>query len=169
MIKLRYKIGAILAVLLGIFLWGRYGKSPFGPPGVNTILPANELEQLQIDPSKHRISILNSSGLKVLTLPDRNSTVDIYKNGSVKITSPQFGFEHHIFIGGMLSDVPRVGIGVDLGYWKRLDFGLGAADQIGPHVPVVFGKISYNFWSNMQGGVTYDNMKHAGLAVTVRI
>lgn len=167
--KLRYKLIAIAAILGAVFMWGRHSKTSLQSPKTPAVLPANDREQIIVNPDNHTLTIVKPTGNEVLHLPDRTSTIDIKKDGTVSVTSPQFGMEHKVFIGGVFSDYARVGVGLDGFYWKRLDLGLGIADRLGNYVPVVFAKVTYNVWSNTQIGLTFDNQQHLGAILSVRI
>jgi hypothetical protein len=170
--KLRYKIFLALAVLGMAFGLGRCKRTAADGPksSVSTVLPSNDAEQITVNPDTHQLVILRPGGKRIIeTLPDRTSTIDVLKNGTVKVTSPQFGFEHHAFLGLLGSDHVRLGAGMDGLYWKRLDLGIGIADQIGMYPPIVFAKVTYNFKGNLQGGIVYQSNKYAGVVLAVRL
>src|ERR1700722_13116360 len=97
--KLRYKIGLVVTVLGTMFLWGRCSRTggPRAVPKVPTVLPTSDLEQIRVDPSNHTIVIQNRTSTKTETLPNRPSVIDVLKDGSVKVTAAQSGFEHGVF------------------------------------------------------------------------
>jgi len=172
--KPRYKIGLVIVVLGGMFLWGRCNrpstgsKSDGGVP--STVLPGNDAEQITVDPSTHQLVILRPGGQRIVeTLPDRASTIDIRKNGTVDVTSKQLGLEHHMFIGVLGSDHARIGLGMDAFYYKKLDVGIGIADQAGMYTPIAFAKVTYSIKGNMQVGIVYQSNQYIGGIVAVRI
>ena len=168
--KLRYKIALVLAALAGVFLWGRRSKTRGSVvPKPAAVLPSNDAEQITVDPSTHQLVILRPGKRIVETLPDRASTIDIRKDGQVVVTSKQLGLEHHVFIGVLGSDHLRVGVGMDAFYYKKLDLGIGIADQIGAYTPVVFAKATYNIKGNLQLGLVYQSNKYIGGIVSVRV
>src|ERR1019366_3526671 len=113
--KLRYKVLGLSGLLLAVFLYGRYAKPKTTSPGP---LPAGDTEQIIVDPGSDRLTIRRPGKLdQHLTLPDRPSTFDVNKNGTVKVTSQQFGLEHQLFVGGLLADKAHFGLGVDGLYW----------------------------------------------------
>jgi hypothetical protein len=136
---------------------------------VPAVLPSNDNEQITVDPSTHQLVILRPGQRIVETLPDRASTIDIRKDGQVIVTSKQFGFEHHLFVGLLGSDHLRVGTGLDGFYWKRLDIGVGIADQVGAYTPIGFAKVTYNIKGNMQLGLVYQTNKYIGGVLAVRV
>ena len=166
--RLRYKIGLVVAVLAGMFLWGRCNRPGPSVPKAAAVLPVEDKEQIKVDPVKHTITIQTPTGTKTVTLPDKVSTIDIRKDGTVKVTSPQFGFQLRPFAGAYYSDALRFGAGADLGYWKRLDLGLGIAGGSSAHT-VVFAQLSYNVWDNLGASLTYDHLGHIGGGITIRI
>lgn len=165
--SLRYKIGSVLAVLFGVFLWGRCGHRR--APIIPRMLPPNDLEQIIVDPNRHTLVIMRPTGTQTLTLPDRQSIIDLRKNGTIDVTSKQFGLEHHLFVGITGSDHARVAVGIDGFYWKRLDFGLGIAGQIGSYTPVVFAKATYNIRGSLQLGIVYQSNKYIGGLLAIRV
>lgn len=163
------KLLALLIVLLtgGYFWLKAHIRDVLTAPQAS--LPANDLEQIQVNPDTHQLTIRTSRGLKTITLPDRTSTIDIQKDGAVKVTSPQFGFEHHMFIGLLGSDQARLGAGIDGFYWKRLDIGVGIADQVGMYTPVVFAKATYTIKGSLQAGIVYQTNRYVGGILSVRV
>jgi hypothetical protein len=164
--NLRYKIGLVIGILLFVFGLGRCGR---GKPTVPNVLPPNDKEQIIVDPVKHTLIIVRPGGNETVTLPDRPSVIDIRKDGSVSVTSKQFGFEHRFFLGLDGSDAIRGMAGMDFGYWKKLDLGVGVMGQFGNYTPRVFAMVSYNVYSNCRVGVTIDNTQHVGIGLTVRL
>jgi len=166
--KLRYKIVAVFAVLAGVFLYGRCGGPKQKSPSIQPVLPSADTEQIRVDPSTHQLIIVSPEGTKTVTLPDKISTIDVLKDGSVKVTSPQMGFQLRPFVGAYYSDAMRFGLGADLGYWKRLDIGIGIAGGASSHT-VAFAQLSYNVYSNTSIALTYDHLGHIGGGITLRI
>lgn len=167
--KLRYKLMIIAVFLVGIFMWGRHSKKVPTAPNPAAVLPKEDKEQILVDPVNHTLIIVKPTGNDILTLPDHPSTIDIRKDGTVKVTSPQFGWEHRFFFGIQGSRDARLAVGMDAYYFKRLDIGIGVADQLGQHTPILFPHISYNFWSNCRIGVEYGTDRYIGGTLTVRL
>ncbi len=166
----RTKIIMVVAVLAGVFLWGRCSKTtPTHGPNPAAVLPQEDRERIVIDGLHHTISIVTSEGVQKLSLPDRISTIDVRKDGTVNVTSPQLGWELRPFVGAHISDKTRVALGTDLWCFKKLDVGLGMSNEIGRIAPVVFGQVSYNVWSNCRVGLAYGSNKYIGATLTVRI
>jgi len=177
-VRLRYKLALVGAVLLAVFVWVsgyRHGESHHATSGPNAspILPKNDTEQITVDPTTHRITILTSSGPKTETLPDRPSTIDIHKDGTVSVNSKQLGFETKPFLGVGLGEGLRVYAGADLGYFKKLDIGLGMASPrlSKGDLTDIRGlvKVSYNVYSNTSLNLGYDTSKTLHCFVSVRL
>jgi len=160
-------VAAIAVLLIGVFLWGRFGHR--AAPTTPGVLPPNDSEQIIVDPSRHSLVIVRPTGTQTLTLPDRQSVIDIRKSGKVDITSRQFGFEHRFFLGAYGSEFFRIAAGMDGFYWKRLDIGVGVAGRLGNYSPIVFAHVSYNIWSNCRMGLAYGTDRYIGGLVTVRL
>lgn len=166
-IKLRYKIVTIIVTLLSVFLYGRCSRPK---PIVTSPLPKDVLVRITVDPDKHHVRIEQPTKKTIDTfLPDRQSTFEVKTDGTVKVSSSQWGLEHHFFFGVFMSDEFRLGAGIDGFYWKKLDLGVGVACQVGNHTPVIYGKVSYLVYNSVQLGITYDNMQHVGGSLTIRI
>lgn len=167
-------IGIVCAALLALFLYirvryGAYNEAKASVPGTVAVLPQNDKEQILIDPVKHSLIIVKPTGNETLTLPDHQSTIDIHKDGTVSVTSPQYGLEHRLFLGVQGSDKFRLAAGMDAYYFKKLDLGLGIGAQIGPHDPIAFVKVSYSFYDNCQVGITYGTDRLIGGILTLRV
>lgn len=169
--KLRYKILFVLGVLCVTFGLGRCNRIDWYDPKSHTpiVLPTNDVEQIRVNPETHQLIITTSKGMQTVTLPDRASTIDIRKNGIVNVTSPQFGLDKHLFAGYTLSDARRFVIGGDFVYYKKLDIGIGIADQFGSHTPIGVAKLTYNIYGAMQVGIVYGTNKYFGGIVSVRL
>lgn len=172
-IRLRYKIYAGAIVLLGVFILGRCGRIPQKPTGVaqtpGSVFPPNDAEQITVNPATHQLIILRPNQRIVETLPDRASTIDIRKDGRVVVTSKQFGLEHHMFIGLIGAEHIRIGAGLDGLYYKKLDLGIGIADQAGMYTPIVFVKATYNIKGNLQIGLVYQSNQYVGGVLSARL
>lgn len=169
--KLRYKIGLVLVVLGITFGLGRCKRTETSGPklAIPAVLPQNEAEQIQVNPATHELTLRTATGFHTIILPDRTSTIDVLKNGIVKVTSPQYGFEKHFFMAALGSDRLRLGAGADVFYWKKLDLGFGVADQVGMYTPIAFVKATYNVKGNMQAGIVYQPNNYIGGILAVRV
>jgi hypothetical protein len=168
--NLRYKIGLVGIILGGAFLWGRCSRqSPQQTLTPPSVLPPNDVEQIHVNPATRQLIIMTGTGTRTVTLPDTTSTIDVLKSGQIKVTAPQFGLEHHLFVGYAVSDAGRFVGGVDGFYWKRLDLGLGLADQFGNHTPIVLAKVTYSVKGSLQLGLVYGSNQYIGGILAVRL
>jgi len=134
---------------------------------LNTSLPEEDSAKFIVNGDK--LTVLTPGKEETIFLPDRPSSIEINKSGEINITAKQFGTELKPFLGLQMSNVFRLGAGIDAVYYKKWDLGVGVADRVGNYTPVVFTKISYLIWSNTQLGITYDSSTHVGLSLTVRL
>jgi hypothetical protein len=169
-IPLRYKIYLAVTILAGVFVWGRCSRAKIPPttPKPAVVLPKEDKEQIIVNPIKHTITVVTAQGATTQTLPERNSTIDVRKDGMVKVTAPQYGRELRPFAGVFFSDHVRLGAGLDCFYLKKLDLGFGLANMAKVN-PVVFAKLSLIVYSNTSIGITYDNLGHIGGCITLKI
>lgn len=166
--------GVALAVLLALILFIRVhlgGNTGVKPPvpTAGAVLPSNDKEQILVDPVKHTLIIVKPTGNQTLSLPDRPSIIDIRKDGTVQVTSPQYGWEHMAFMGIQASRYVRIAAGMDAFYFKKLDVGLGVATQVGEHPPIAFVQLAYNVWSNCRVGIEYGTDRLIGGTISVRL
>lgn len=165
--KLRYKLSIGVVVIAGVFLLRNCGQR-IAKPGV---LRPDTKEQIIIDPRNRRIQIVTENGVKQTTLPDRPSTIDILKDGTVKVNAPQIGWETSPFIGVgyALSGGQLLG-GVDLAYWKKLDLGVGVAmNPTYVQDARLFVGVSYCFYSNTSLMLGIDNKQMPLIGIKVRL
>lgn len=168
-IKLHWKGFSIGAAIVAFGLYVR-GCTKAQMEIKNSPLPVDIVARISADPGNHHLHIQPRVGKAIDTyLPDRPSTFDVHSDGKVTVSSAQWGFEHRFFFGVGMSDHFRLAAGMDGLYLKRFDLGLGLADRIGNYTPVVFAKASYCVYHDIQLGMTYDNLQHIGLNLTLRI
>lgn len=164
-----YLLAGLFVAVLALFFVARGCDKRIDRKTVDTTLPVGTIEKLVINPNTHKLTVITPGKEETLFLPDRPSSIEINKNGTVNVTSKQFGTELKPFIGFQVSNMFRLAFGLDLMYYKKLDLGLGVADKVGNYTPVGFVALSYNVYSNSQIGLTYDSSSHIGVAVTVRL
>ena len=174
--RLRYKTLTLGIAIAAAFFYGRYDRTPPAAKTPAAVLPSNDVEQIHVDPSTHRLTVVTRKGSQRMTLPDRASTIDVRKDGTVKVTAPQMGFETRPFVGLGYGQGTRLYLGADLAYWKRLDVGLGigtpnfldrSSQKFNDFRLGAF--ISFNFWSNMRATVGYDTQNNAHVLLSVRL
>src|ERR1017187_7853065 len=97
-IRLRYKIVAVLAVLVGVFMYGRCSRS--GPkPVVPNVLPVNDVAQITVNHGGHSVTVVTPTGSHTTYLPHGTSTIDVGHDGTVSLKVKQFGLETEGFGG----------------------------------------------------------------------
>lgn len=158
-------LGGYVIIATGLLVYFLYPKAK----PVSKILPLNDVEQIIVDPVKHELIITTPKGQVTKTLPDRQSIIDVQKDGTVKISSAQFGFEEKPFLGLQASNHFRFMAGSDQFFYKKLDFGLAIGVQPNLASIVGIGQISYNVYNNTRIGVTFDTDRHVGIGITVRL
>ena len=162
--------GGTILVLLGL-LSLRACQTKQEENIASTSLRANVQEKIVINPTKHTVTITTAKGTKTTRLPDRASSIEVFKTGGVKATIPQFGYEQRPFIGFGFSHVWKIVAGADLLYFKGLD--LGPAVMFAPNNVFdsmrVAGVLSYTVTSNTRVGMSIDHLGTFGLFVTVRL
>lgn len=113
--------GGVLVLVITLGVWKYTQKRDVEI--VNTHLAPDVKEKIIIDSLHRRLSIITDKESKLIQLPDRPASIEIRKDGSVKIIAPQTGFEHAPFIGIGYSTQLNDYIGMDFYYWKQLDLG----------------------------------------------
>lgn len=134
------------------------------------ILPSSDNEKIVVDPSTHKITIINASGSHTNFLPDRPSSIEVRKTGEVVVTARQAGVEHALYFGGgFQSDNVRVCSGVDLLYYKRVDGGLFISDEIKDlRTPRIGVSLSYTVWHDTRLTLGFDNVGSPNVLITER-
>lgn len=163
-------ISLLALVLLGLWLLAfRSGKPLSNNPVTGAPLPKDDTEQIVVDPRNHTIIIRRPNGDIVTHLPDKQTVIDVRKDGTVKVTSPQWGLEMRPFLGLGYSDDARLGIGIDAFYWKRLDLGTGVQTNTHGADPRAFISFSYNLKDNLRVTLTLDHKTTVGAMLSLRI
>ncbi len=186
-IKLQIKKIAIttLIVVIALLSWKgcRMLQKKQDSDAQSTVLKPDERGKIIVDPVKHKITTVsrNADGtekVKDTYLPDRPSVITEDKNGKVTVVTQKFGTEvrPYIGVGGALDGTPRLHVGSDLWYYKKLDLGAG----LDFNARVMSGisyfsdtrlsiNASYNVYSNTSLALSFDNHKVVGLFVKVRL
>lgn len=126
-------------------------------------------EKIIIDPARRtlrRITPEYPSG-RTLILPDRPSSVELLKDGTLRVTARQWGPELKPFAGAGFAGKKALAIvGVDMLYYKRFDLGL----SLGPDDKSfrIGALVSYNFYSHLRMSIGLDNTQAVGGYLTVR-
>lgn len=146
--KRSVKLLTLLGTLLvGVYFWLRHVIHEVGLPP-NVILPKNDSELIKYNENRHIITVTTAKG--TIQAYSRNPSVEIRKDGTVKVDDHQWGFEDRPYLGIGYSDVLRAYIGVNGVYLRRFDagaaFGLASSSTKDFAQPVL--TIGYNFWSH---------------------
>lgn len=166
--RLRYKIGLAVAVLAGVFLWGRcsrqYEVSSRRGPNPAAVLPKNDAELITYNENRHIVTVTTTKG--ITQTYSRNPTVEIHKDGTVKVDNHMWGLEVRPFIGAGYSDTGRMYTGCQLFYFRQFDasaaFGW-TADNRRPIFQPIFA-IGWNFWSDTSLNLGVNPLTIAGLS-----
>lgn len=166
----------VLAGLLGLLLLGLYlfVRAHLGSKLTNELtsarvaLPQADSEQLLINPRDHTITIKQAGKTRTVSLPDKQTTIDVLKDGQVVVTAPQYGLEFRPFVGLGYSDDARFALGVDGFYWKKLDLGGGLQMNFHLAQPRAFLSLSYTLIDNLRVSATIDHKKQPGIFVSLR-
>jgi hypothetical protein len=158
----------LVALLLGGYFWLKHHILAAVTPA-HVTLPAKDKELIHYNSNTHIITVTTAKG--TTSTYSRNPTVEIGKNGSVKVDAHTWGFEASPFMG--LAYALHGGVilgGVDVFYFKRLDLGLGLA--INPTLlqgSGLFIGVGYQVYDNMSMGVGLDNHQIPMLLLEVRL
>ena len=166
----------ILAVSIAggacIFAWVRFYGHQKTVDSINseTTLQSTEDEAVVIDPIHRTIKIVRSNGVKTIDLPDRPSRVALLKGDGIKVTAPQYGAEIRPFgVGAYDLKGGKLGLGVDLWYYKRMDLGIGfAVNPSFAQDTAVFVGISCFIYSNTGVMLGIDNHESPLIGIKVR-
>jgi hypothetical protein len=118
--KLRYKILAILSVLLGVFLYGRHTRKP---KPVSGPLPENVSEKVTV--KNGVVTVQTPTGTKAIS-GVREGTLTLMKDGTSKLDIKTFGWEHLVGMDGFINgDGGALGLDLRYFYYKQFDALLG--------------------------------------------
>lgn len=119
-IKLRYKLGALLALLLG--LWVLVKTHPKGIV-LSEPLPNNVAEKVSV--KNGIVTIQTPKGIKHIS-GVREGSITLMKDGTSKLDVRTFGWEHQIGMNGFVNtDGGAVGLDLRFFYYKQFDVMLG--------------------------------------------
>ena len=124
--RLRYKIGAVLGVLLSVFLWGRCSRRPIIPSGP---LAPNVTEKVTV--KNGTVTIQTPSRTKSIS-GIREGSLTIMKDGTSKLDVKTNGWEHEVGMNGFINaDGGALGLDLRVYYYKKVDImsGLGYAPR----------------------------------------
>lgn len=136
---------SILILSIGVYVYTHKRDTGI----IQTVLKPDVQEKIIVNPALHSLIIITDKGTEALSLPDRASSIEILKTGKLRLTVPQCGFEHSPFIGIGYSSQVNDYLGLDVFYWKRLDFGISFGfDRLKLQSLSAPLMISYTIWHN---------------------
>jgi hypothetical protein len=186
-IKTNMKKYMILAAIILLGLFGfkacRKHDKKVDQNTSSAVLTPDQKEKIVVDPVKHTLTVItkNPDGSTKTTttfLPDRPTAVVEDNNGKLSVIDHKYGSElrPYLGVGGSLDGSPRVHIGTDLFYFRKLD--LGADLDVNALVVKSVSNfrdtrlsvnVSYNIYSNTSLALSVDNRKVVGLFLKVRL
>lgn len=147
--RLRFKVGIVFLILGSVFLLGRCGRRPTDSKSIlPTVLPSQDKEVISVNENRHTITVTTAKG--TTQQYSRNPSVEIRKDGTVKVDTHVWGTEIRPFLGAGYSDTGRVYTGCQFLYYRQFDaaasFGWTADGSKPAFQPML--SLSWNFWSN---------------------
>ncbi len=170
-LKLFATCAIALLVVVAVYIHLSHKQTRTDRAVVAAPLAATDKEEIVVDPRSHQIEIKTATGIKKEFLPGmRPSTVEVKKDGSVVVKSPQMGVEHGLYVGsGYGSSSLRFYIGVDLVYVRRFDGGLFVSDETKDlKQPRIGLGLSYNFWHDTRLTIGIDNAGSTNVLISER-
>lgn len=146
--KLSLKGIAIIAVVLfGTFIYLRHRiRDVVMPPQIT--LPKNDKELITYNENRHIITTTTAAG--TTRTYSRSPTMEVRKDGTVKVDSHAWGLEFSPILGIGYQDTRRIYLGVNGIYFHQFDLfsalGFPMNNQRVPLEPIT--GISWNFWRN---------------------
>lgn len=156
-------IAAIIALLLGAYMWMKVRiHDVLLPPRV--VLSANDKELVSFDANRHTVTVTTDKG--TTHQYSRDGTVEIRKDGTVKVDAHAWGTELRPFLGLGYSDTGRAYVGCQLFYWHQFDagasFGWTADNRKNAFQPML--SLGWNFYSNTSLNLGINPLTIAGLS-----
>lgn len=168
-------LAALAALLLGGFLWLRHHiKDALTPPHVT--LPANDKELITYNENRHIVTVTTPAG--TTTAYSRNPSVEIRKDGTVKVDAHAYGLEFAPILGLGYQDTRRVYLGVNHFYFHQFDVFTTLGFPTSNHYILVepMTGVSWNFYHNcaLNVGVNPANIilherPEIGMMLSVRL
>lgn len=171
--KLRYKIGLSLGLLLSVFLLGRCRNKK---ATISQILPAKDKEVVSYNENRHIVTVTTPAS--TTTTYSRNPTVEIRKDGTVKVNANAWGLEFNPILGVGYQDTRRFYLGVNHFYFHQFDVftAVGLPMDNGHILIEPMTGVSWNFWHNcsLNAGVNPANIilgqkPEIGVLLSVRL
>lgn len=167
-----------LMCIIGIFIYCKYCgiNRPLSPGSAvppSAPLPENVAKRVVVDTARRRLSVVTPSSHgnredNLFLAP--HATIDLKKDGTLSVNSPQFGFYASPFLAYGYANNPRLMAGVNLLYFKYFDFGLfvstgrnnsGLDNRLGLSV-------AWNVWRTVDLGLGYDTKQKTSVFIAVK-
>jgi len=140
-------LAALATLLFGGYLWLKHHIHDVIVPKQIT-LPRNDKELVTYNENRHTVTVTTAKG--TTQAYSRNPSVEIRKDGTVKIDNHAWGLELRPFLGFGYSDTGRTYAGIQGFYFHQFDasasFGWTADANKPLFQPML--AIGWNFWSN---------------------
>lgn len=140
-------LGGGAIVLLGAYLWlAHHIRDIIVPP--RAVLPRNDKEIVAYDENHHVLAVTTEQG--TTRTYSRNPTVEIRKDGTVKVDGHSWGLELRPFLGAGYSDAGRVYTGCQAFYFRQFDMSASLGWVVVSRKLLLQPTLAvgYNFWSN---------------------
>jgi hypothetical protein len=152
-----FKIIGGLLVLLSLWLIVNHFTTKRDTATTSTVLAPDEQAKIIINPREHKISVVTPGHVEEHYMSGSRPESITEKNGHLLVNSPSFGAEKSPFFSLLYSEAPRVAIGVNLLYYRRLDLGLGLSSSLTTPLSLrPYACIGYNVYSNTSVVVGVD-------------
>ena len=156
-------IAVIAAILLGAFLYLLHRIHDIIVPPQIALL-AKDKELIAYNENRHILTVTTAKG--TTTAYSRNPSVEVLKDGTVKVNADKWGTEVRPFLGVGYSDTGRAYVGCQLFYFHQFDaaasFGWTADNRKPAFQPML--SVAYNFWSNTSINVGLNPVSLVGLS-----
>lgn len=139
---------ALTAMLLAAYLWLSHSFRDMTVPQHDVALPKDDRALVTYDENRHTVTTTTPSG--TTREYSRNPTVEIRKDGTVRVDAHKWGVEARPFLGGGYSDTGRLYVGCQFFYARQFDAGASfgwTADNRRPAFQPMLS-LGWNFWSS---------------------
>ncbi len=156
-------IAAVIVLLIAAFFWLKHKiHDVIVPPQI--LLPVKDKAIITYNENRHEITVTTPTGTDIRY--GRNPTVEVQKDGTVKVNAHSWGVEVRPFLGLGYSDTGRAYVGCQFFYFRQFDasasFGWTADNRHAAFQPMV--AIGWNFWSNSSLNLGINPLTIAGLS-----
>jgi hypothetical protein len=153
-LSLAFLLAAALAVFGG-FEWVKH-RLMGDLPGIHSrppvVLPKNDKEVISFNERRHIVSVTTAKG--TIREYAKNPTIEIRKDGTVKIDRHLVGFEIEPFMGFGYASRPVVFLGADVFHFSHLE--LNGSIGFTSNSLAIYTGVGYNFWGNTSLNVSVN-------------